>query len=119
MIGPSMKVLDTHCLQLTVHGFNPLAIQAQIILVGPRIRRHIAATDGDKANASSRENSGGSWVRDVAFITKDGGTFRQAKGQFVDGRQILLRRRQQVKTDRDSVRRTNQVQAPAKELLLL
>ena len=52
----------------------------------------------------------------IAFIAKDCRAVGQHKGQFMDRRQILLARRQQVKTDGNASRVTHQMQAPAEEL---
>lgn len=113
-----MKLLHTHGLPLTIDGFNPFPIATQVILISPGVGCHVATANRYKAHAGLGENRGGIGVRDVAFVAKDGSPLGQADSQTVDGRQILLSGRQQVKADRHTVRRTNQVQAPAEELLL-
>ena len=112
-------MLHTHRLQLTINSFNAPTIQAQVVVIGPSVRRHVATAHRHKTNASRRENRVGVRVRDVAFVAKDASPFGQNEGQFMDRRQILLGSRQQVKTDWNTVWGTNQVQAPTEELFLL
>src|SRR5258706_5082160 len=114
-----MKMLHSHGLQLTIDRFNAPSVMPQVVVISPRVRGHIATADSNKAYLSSRENGVSIRVRNVAFVAKDSGAIWQADGQFMNGGQILFRSRQQVKTDRNTVERTNQVQAPAKELFLL
>src|SRR5260221_7535327 len=114
-----MKMLYTHRLHLTVDGFNTLAIQAQVEFIRPRVRGHVAATNSDKANTSRRQDRLGIRVADVGFVAEDSSTLSQHDGQFMNGRQILLGGRQQVKTDWDTFRGANQVQTPAEKLFAL
>src|SRR5258708_4746421 len=118
MIGTSMKMLHSHRLELTIDGFNAPSVVPQVVVVSPRVRGHVLTADSDKAYPGGGENGVGIRVRDVAFVAKDGGTLWQADCQFMNRGQILFRSRQEVKTDRNTVERTNQVQAPAKELFL-
>ena len=83
MIGTSVKMLHTHRLQLAIHRFDALAIAAQVKLVSPSLRGHIAATNRHKANPTGSQNGGRIWVRDIAFVTKDWRPVGQYKRQFV------------------------------------
>src|SRR5258708_22637437 len=111
-----MKMLHPHRLQLAIDSFNTLAIKAQVKLVSTRVGCHVAATNGHKTNTTSRQNGSGIGVRDVALVSKHRRTIGQDKSQFMNGGQVLLGGRQEVKIDRDALRRANQMQAPAKEL---
>ncbi len=42
-----MKMLDAHHFHLTVNSFNALTIEPQVVLIGPRVRRHVATTGGE------------------------------------------------------------------------
>src|SRR5258708_10511987 len=98
MIGTSMKMLHTHGLQLTIKRFNPPTIQAQVVLVGPSVRGHVATPHGHKTNASRRENRVSVRVRNIAFVAKDGSALVQTHSQFMNTSQIMLGSRQPVKT---------------------
>src|SRR5436309_9419666 len=119
MIGRSMKRLHSHGLQLTIKGVNRPTIQAPVVLVGPRVRGHVARPHGHKTKARRGEKGVRVRVRNITFVAKDGSALGQTHSQFMNRRQILLGSRPQVKTQRNTVRGTKQVQAPAEELFVL
>ena len=90
MIGASMKMLNTHRLQLAINCFNPSTIEPQVIVIRPRVWGHVAPTGSHKTYSCRGEDSQRIGVRDVAFVSQDRRAFRQPKGQFVKGCQILF-----------------------------
>src|SRR5690242_13986702 len=118
MISTSVKMLHSHGLQLTIDCFNAPAVIAQVVVVSPRVRGHVATADSDKAYPGRRENGFSIRVRDIAFVAKDSGAIWQGNSQFMNRGQILFGGRQQVETDRNTFHRTDQMQPPAEELLL-
>ena len=54
-IGACPQVFDAHAFQLTIEGFNQLAIPLQVMFVGGSMRRHVGFSNRDKAQSFQQE----------------------------------------------------------------
>src|SRR5438874_5589896 len=84
----------------------------------PFVRLHIGPPHRDETYPGLRQHAGFISRAIVGFIAKQSRARRQNDRQFVYRRQIVKGGRHQLKTDWDAVWCADQVQAPAKELLL-
>src|SRR5262245_44210984 len=85
----------------------------------PGVRLHVGTAHWDEPHLRVVQDAGLIRRTVIRFITEQARTCRQMYRQFVDRRQIVKRGWQQLKADWHATRCADQMQAPAKELLLV
>ena len=112
-------MLRAHLFQLRVDRLNALAIPLEIVLVSPVMRGHVFPPNGNDSHARLVQNRLFVWCAVVALIAKDARSAGQRKGQFMDRCEVVITARDHSKTDRESFRGADQMQAPTEESLFL
>ncbi len=118
-VGARVEPLDAHLLGLTVNRLNHATIGSDGQLVAPGLRAHLLAVSRDEPNASVGQRTGGIGGADGGLIADEPRPQRQDEGHLVDRRQVVIGRWQELEADRHAVRRTDEMQAPAKQPLVL
>ncbi len=119
-IRASMQTLHTHVFQLAVDRFYRMTILSQFKLIQePSMRFHIRSTDRNQPHSRLCQDACLIISAIVALIAKDACSCGQPRRQFMERRQVMQGRWQDVKGNRNTLRCTDQMQAPAEELLFL
>src|SRR4051794_22616319 len=118
-IRPRMQALDAHRLCLRVHRLDCVPILLQLQLIDkPMLLLHVLAPHWNEAYLHLLQDAAFILGAVVAFVPEHTRACWQTEGQLMDWRQVMQRGRQHRKAHRHSLWRTNQVQAPAEELLI-
>jgi len=117
--GADVQMGDAHGSELAVDRFDGQAEGAQAALLGARVRGHVVLVQRHEHTAAGRADHGLVGGAVVALVAVDPRPLRQIDRQFVDGREVVQAAGQQGEGHGQAVRRADQVQAPAEELLVL
>ncbi len=114
-----VEPLDTHPLDLTVDRLNRATIGSDDQLVAPVMQAHLLAASRDEPNAGVGQQTGGIGGADRGRVADEPRPRRQGDGHLVERRQLVRGRWQKLEADRRAVRRADQMQAPAKQPLVV